>query len=253
MLDYVAPVTLLDPALDRSSPVPLYFQVARHLEAAIESGDLAVGDRLENEVALAERWGLSRPTMRQAIRHLVDKGLLVRQRGVGTEVVRRRVQRQVQLTSLYEDLQASGQEPTTEVLAHGRVAADETVAEHLGLASGTEVVHLERLRSARGVPLAILRNWLPVPVAGTISVDELEQKGLYACLRARGATVHSAQQRISARAASAEEARLLRLRRGAPLLTMERTAWDERARPVEWGAHVYDARAYSFTATLQSE
>jgi DNA-binding GntR family transcriptional regulator len=246
-------VTLQDPTLDRSSPVPLYFQVAQHLEAAIESGDLDVGDRLENEVALAERWGLSRPTMRQAIRHLVDKGLLVRQRGVGTRVVRRRVQRQVQLTSLYEDLQASGQEPTTEILAHDRVPADDAVASRLGLPAGTEVVHLERLRRARGVPLAILRNWLPVPVAGEISGEELQANGLYACLRARGSSVRSAQQRIGARAASAEEARLLDVRRGAPLLTMERIASDEQARPIEWGSHVYDARAYSFTTNLQSE
>src|SRR3978361_1991050 len=105
---------LLDPSLDRASPVPLYFQVAQHLESAVERGDLEVGDRLENEVALAERWGLSRPTMRQAIGHLVDKGLLVRQRGVGTEVVRRQVQRPVQLTSPYEDLRASGPGPPTQ-------------------------------------------------------------------------------------------------------------------------------------------
>jgi DNA-binding GntR family transcriptional regulator len=244
---------MLDPTLDRSSPVPLYFQVAQHLEAAIERGDLDVGDRLENEVALAERWGLSRPTMRQAIRHLVDKGLLVRQRGVGTQVVRRRVQRQVQLTSLYEDLLGSGQQPTTELLTHGRVPADEVVAERLGLPPGTEVVHLERLRRARGTPLAILRNWLPVPVAGAISGAELEENGLYACLRVRGSTVHSAHQRIGARAASGAEARLLGVRRGAPLLTMERTASDRRARPIEWGSHVYDASAYSFTTTLQSD
>jgi DNA-binding GntR family transcriptional regulator len=245
-------VNLLDPILDRGSPVPLYFQVAQHLEAAIERGDLRVGDRLENEVTLAERWGLSRPTMRQAIGHLVDRGLLVRQRGVGTEVVRRRVHRAVQLTSLYEDLQA-GQEPTTEVLVHERAPAEGVVAEQLGLPSGTEVVRLERLRRARGVPLAILRNWLPVPLAGSLSRSALEENGLYACLQAAGATVHSAQQRIGARAASPAEAALLDLRRGAPLLTMERTAFDERARAIEWGSHVYDARGYSFTVTLRTE
>lgn len=246
-------MNLRDPILDRGSPVPLYFQVAQHLEAAIEHGDLQVGDRLENEVTLAERWGLSRPTMRQAIGHLVDRGLLVRQRGVGTEVVRRQVQRAVQLTSLYEDLRDSGQDPTTEVIVHERAPAEGVVAEQLGLPAGTEIVRLERLRRARGVPLAILRNWLPVPLAGSISRAALEETGLYACLQAAGATVHSAQQRIGARAASPAEAALLDLRRGAPLLTMERTAFDERARAIEWGSHVYDARGYSFTVTLRSE
>jgi DNA-binding GntR family transcriptional regulator len=245
-------VTLVDPVLQRSSPVPLYFQVAQHLEAAIERGDLRVGDRLENEVTLSERWGLSRPTVRQAIGDLVDKGLLVRTRGVGTQVVRRRVQRQVQLTSLFEDLRSSGQQPTTSVLVLERAPADDEIAEHLGLPSGSEVVHIERVRRARGVPLAVLRNWLPVTVAGSIERAALEEHGLYECLRTVGAHVHSAQQRIGARAASAAEARLLEVRRGAPLLTMERSASDDRARPVEWGSHVYDARAYSFTVNLQS-
>ena len=64
---------------------PLYFQVSRQIEAAIDSGVLAPGDRLENEISLADRWGLSRPTMRRAIQELVDKGLLVRRRGIGTQ------------------------------------------------------------------------------------------------------------------------------------------------------------------------
>src|SRR6195952_297860 len=82
-----APMTELTVDLDRSSPVPLYYQVSRQIEAAIDTGELAPGDRLENEISLADRWGLSRPTMRRAIQELVDKGLLGRKRGVGTQVV----------------------------------------------------------------------------------------------------------------------------------------------------------------------
>ena len=67
--------------LDRSSPVPLYYQLAQAIEAAIRDGELAPGDRFENELALAKRLTLSRPTTRRAIQELVDKGLLVRKRG----------------------------------------------------------------------------------------------------------------------------------------------------------------------------
>jgi len=74
-------------AVDRASPVPLYFQLARQLEAAIEAGALASGSLLGNEIELAARLGLSRPTVRQAIQSLVEKGMLVRRRGVGTQVV----------------------------------------------------------------------------------------------------------------------------------------------------------------------
>ena len=74
-------------ALDRGSPVPLYFQVATRLQEQIERGELPVGGRLENEVELADRLGVSRPTMRKAIGYLVERGMLVRRRGVGTQIV----------------------------------------------------------------------------------------------------------------------------------------------------------------------
>ncbi len=99
--------------LDRSSPVPLYYQLAQAIEAAIRDGELSPGDRFENELALAKRLTLSRPTTRRAIQELVDKGLLVRKRGVGTQVVQNPVHRRVELTSLFDDLTRAGQEPTT--------------------------------------------------------------------------------------------------------------------------------------------
>ena len=73
--------------LDRTSPVPLYFQVAQAMEAAISDGRLPPGSRLDNEVYLAEQLGLSRPTMRRAMQYLVDKGVLVRRRGIGTALI----------------------------------------------------------------------------------------------------------------------------------------------------------------------
>lgn len=73
--------------IDRSSPIPLYYQVAVRVEDAIRSGAIAPGTRLEGELVLAERLGVSRPTVRQALRHVADKGLVVRHRGVGTIVV----------------------------------------------------------------------------------------------------------------------------------------------------------------------
>ena len=236
--------------LDRSSPVPLYFQVSRQIEAAIERGDLEPGDRLENEIGLADRWGLSRPTMRRAIEELVDKGLLVRRRGIGTQVVHGRVKRKMELTSLFDDLARSGQQPTTEVLLHETVPVDGHVAERLGLPAGAEVVHLQRLRSSGGEPLAVMRNRLPVELAGSFSTEQLRTRGLYELIRATGVHLRVAAQRIGARGASAAEARLLAVRRGAPLLTMERTTYDGTGRAVELGSHVYQAETYSIEMTV---
>ncbi|GAA5185649.1 myo-inositol degradation transcriptional regulator [Rugosimonospora acidiphila] len=235
--------------LDRSSPTPLYFQAARELERAIETGVLDAGQRLNNEVDLANQLGLSRPTLRRAIQELVDKGLLVRKRGVGTQVVHGHVKRSVALTSLYDDLSTSGAEPSTKVLLHELTPASAPVAEALAMTAGDEVVHLERLRFTRGEPLAILRNWLP-PSLVTFTADDLADEGLYELLRNSGVHMRIARQRIGARAASTRESRLLNERRNACLLTMERVTYNDTGRAIEFGTHVYRAETYSFETTL---
>lgn len=235
--------------LDRSSPVPLYFQVARQIEQAIEHGQLQPGSRLGNEIQLADDYGLSRLTMRRAIQELVNKGLLVRKRGVGTQVVRGQVRRPVELTSLYDDLDRANQHPSTKVLVHETVPAPDEVAIALGLAPGSDVVRLERLRLTANEPLAIMRNWLPVGIA-RFDTAELADRGLYALLRASGVNIRVASQQIGARAAKAAETGLLGIRRGAPVLTMQRTAYDDSGSAVEYGTHVYRSDTYSFEITL---
>ena len=236
--------------LDRSSPMPLWSQLASQLESAIERGDLRPGQRLDNEVDLAERCGLSRPTVRRAIEDLVAQGLLVRRRGVGTQVVQTPVKRPLELSSLHDDLASSGRRPTTRVLACDMVPADDTVATALGLRAGEPVVALERLRSARDEPLAILRNWLPADL-GELSAELLADQGLYALLRRYGVHLRIANQRIGATTSRT------RTRRGSSaaaegdaLVTMERLSYDDTGRPVELGRHLYRADSYSFEITV---
>lgn len=245
----VARMSDLAVSVDRSSPVPLYFQVARQLEDAIRSETLPPGSRLDNEIHLAERLGLSRPTVRQAIAYLVDRGLLVRKRGVGTQVVHSKVRRPLELTSLYDDLSNAGAVPTTTVHLLDEIDADEAVADALAVPTGTRVVRLDRVRHAEGRPLALLTNYLPT---GLLDLDAatLEAKGLYQLLREHGVHLHLAKQAIGARTASAREAGQLGERRGAALLTMTRIAYDTTGRVVEYGTHVYRASRYTFELTL---
>ncbi|GHI03274.1 GntR family transcriptional regulator [Streptomyces cellostaticus] len=235
--------------LDRTSPVPLYYQLAQQLEAAIEHGILAPGNLLGNEVDLSVRLGLSRPTVRQAIQSLVDKGLLVRRRGVGTQVVHSQVKRPLELSSLYDDLESAGQGPTTRVLRNERVPASADVAAALGIAEGAEVVVLERLRCTHGQPVAFLCNYLPAALL-ELDTERLESTGLYRMMRSAGITLHSARQSVGARSATDEEAALLDEKEGAALLTMQRTAYDDTGRPVEYGSHVYRASRYAFDFQL---
>ncbi|MFI5569792.1 GntR family transcriptional regulator [Streptomyces sp. NPDC051740] len=242
-------LSTLDFTLDRGSPVPLYHQLAQQLEAAIEQGVLAPGNLLGNEVDLSVRLGLSRPTVRQAIQSLVDKGLLVRRRGVGTQVVHSQVRRPLELSSLYDDLETAGQGPTTRVIRNETVRAPADVAVALGLAEGAEVVLLERLRRTHAQPVALLCNYLPSGLLG-LDGSRLEATGLYRMMRSAGITLHSARQTVGARAATAAEASRLDEKEGAALLTMQRTAYDDTGRPVEYGTHVYRASRYSFDFQL---
>lgn len=236
--------------LDRSSPVPLYYQIAENFKKAIEDGMLQPGDRLDNELDLTEKLGVSRPTVRQAVQRLVEEGLVVRRRGIGTVVQPPRILRSVALTSLYDDLLATHRHPETAVLGAAEVEAEAEVAGFLGLRPGDMVLSVERLRFADGTPLALMHNYLPAGLLRGRAEEVLEKAGLYGLLCAQGVRLHTGQQVIGARQATAREAKLLQAPRGATVLTMHRTTADVSGKPVEYGSHAYLADRYSFQMTL---
>ena len=240
---------LPDVVVNRSSPVPLYFQVAQQIEGAIHDGKLAPGDRISNEVALADQLGLSRPTIRQAIQTLVDKGLLVRKRGVGTQVVNAPIRRTVELTSLYDDLTRSGLTPTTSVLGLQLVDPDDVARQRLNISAGERVWRLDRLRAAKGEPLALMCNVVPSSVTD-LSLVDLSRVGLYEHFRGQAINLRVAHQVIGARTVDSREAKLLGGRKGDPVLTMERTSYDDQGRAVEYGLHLYRPDRYAYETTL---
>lgn len=235
--------------IDRSSPVPLYFQISRRLEEAVEKGELTPGERLPNEIEFAGSLSISRPTMRQALDHLVEKGMLTRKRGVGTQVANAQVRRRVALTSLHDDLAAAGRRPETRVLHLDPACVDRHAARALGVAGDAPLVYLERLRLADGQPLAILRNWLPARFAD-LTADDLQEHGLYQLMGRRNARPAVAKQRITAVPAGATEAKLLGTKRNAPLISMQRTAFDAAGHAVEFADNVYRADLYAIEVTV---
>lgn len=238
--------------LDPSSPVPLYYQAATQLERLIREGALPPGEMLEGEVELAERFEVSRPTMREALKLLVDKGLLVRQRGVGTVVASMPIHRPLALTSLHKDLRRAGRTPTTRVLSLERVPCPEEAREALQLAPDEDVWALRRVRFADGEPIALMRNLLP---AGAVELDagELEDGSLYELLRRQGVRLHSARQWIGAAAATDEQAERLGVEPGAPLVSATRISYDAAGTPLEHAYVLYPAHAYTFEMTLRVE
>ena len=240
----------LDITLERNSPVPLYHQLAQSIEHAINTGALSPGDRLENELSLTSRLGLSRPTARQAIQELVKKGMLVRKRGVGTQVVRSQFRRDERLSSFNEDLTKAGMVPGTRLLEYSVGKLNQDVRDAIDAESVTDktFIKIRRLRLADDVPLAILTNYLPSHF--DIKEADLTNKGLYACLRGIGVNLKIGHQRISARLMTDEEAGLLDAGTPAAGLTVDRIAYDDVGQFVEFGRHLYHAAHYSIQSSL---
>ncbi len=242
-------VNVIPVSIDRSSPIPLYHQLAEQLTAAVEDGTLQPGDPFENELALAARLDLSRPTVRRAIAELVSRGLLVRRRGIGTTVASQVIHRRDELTSLYDDMARRGQKPTTSVVEVRSGEVNEVAATALGLPVETPLLYVERLRLAGKTPTALMHNWLP-PQFADLTEAELGRESLYALLRTRGVRPVVAHQTIGARRPTARERKLLGLAAGDPLLTMTRRAYDGSGAAVEYGDHSYRYDQYAFDITV---
>ncbi len=244
--------TSLPVVVDRTSPVPLYHQLAEQWTAAIRSGTLKPGDPFENELALVARLRLSRPTVRRAMDELVRQGLLVRRRGVGTHVASTVVHRREAFTPLFEELVSSGKHPRTDVLRLQASRPNPEAAEALGLGPETPLTYLERLRHADGRPLAILRSWLP-PRFSDVTAADFADNGLYDVLGWRGAVQTVARQQVGARIPTGRERRLLDLPRHSAVLGVTWLSHDADGKALEYGQHTYRGDGHVLDNTLRRE
>jgi len=237
--------------INRSSGAPLYVQIADPIEKAILSGELAAGTLIEDEISMAQRLKVARPTARRALQELTTKGLITRRRGVGTRVTPPHVHRPMKLSSLNEDLIRAGLNPTTKTLSYEIRESTADEAEELQIKTGDSLVSITRLRYADKHPLALMANLIPFDIAPTW--HDLNEKGLYECLREKDIEIATATQEIGAREASESEAETLEEETGAPLLVMRRVARTDDGRVVEVGDHLYRASLYSFRFSLFSQ
>ena len=143
-------------------PVPLHHQVYLHLKAALDSGEIAPGDRLPPERELCGRYGCSLITIRRALTELAREGRIERTRGRGTFALKPRIERDFADTlSFSEEMQRRGLDPETRLVAARPESAGEVVAQALDLEVGSPIVYLERLRVAGGEPLLLEQVHLP--------------------------------------------------------------------------------------------
>jgi len=233
-------------------PVPLYYQIKTRLREAIEAGELRPGDRVPSERELTQRFQVSRMTARQALTELEAEGYLQRIQGKGTFVALPKVEQPLaSLTSFTEEMRRLGMQPGAQVRSVREVAAGRMVGALLGIPETEPVVRLERLRLADGQPMALEVSHIPSRLVPGLVNRDLSAVSLYEVLeRVYHIRLVRASQSLEAVAAGAQEAEVLQVREGAPLLLLERVARDETGQAVEYVRSLYRGDRYRFVADL---
>jgi GntR family transcriptional regulator len=213
---------------------PLYLRVREALRARIEAGEWPPESPFPTDAELMAEYGVSRTTVREAVLALAQEGLLSRRQGRGTFIAAAKfVDELSALTGFTEEMESRRLSPRARVVSQETVVLERRQAELLGLPAGSPAYRIVRLRLVRDVPLEIETAVLPLDLGLRLLQANLEEEGYYPLLEQRhGIRISEAEETIEARLASADEARLLGLQRGAAVIVRERVTWDESGRAV---------------------
>lgn len=218
--------------VDRRSALPLWAQVHADLERRLRAGEFA--GSFPGELALVGQYGVSRHTVREALRRLRESGLVEAGRGRAPRVVETEItQPQGSLYSLFASVRSAGHSQRSIVRALD-ARADGTVATRLGLEESTPLVYLERIRLVDEEPLAMDRAWLPARIAAPLLDVDFSSTSLYGELRERcGVRLTGGRELIRAAVPTAAEQVLLGISDRTAVLAIDRTG-ELRGQPVEW-------------------
>jgi len=206
-----------------AGPVSKTAQLRSILEELVTTS-LAPHAAIPPERKLMTRYGVSRSTVREAIRQLVEEGVLYRVQGKGTFVAGERVQSDLHLASFTEDMRRRGLVPATIVRSSRLIEAPLAVRAALGLGAGALVLEIERLRLADGTPMALERGYYPAELLPELGEKDLT-RSLYATFATEyGLRIDNAEQAVWAEAADVQIAGTLGIAAGAPVMVFRRTS-----------------------------
>ena len=167
--------------VDKSSPVPLYFQISEAMFDGIKKVQLDPSTRIPPEDQLARIFGVSKMTMRQALGKLVSDGVLIRRKGSGTFISEKKIEREAtRLIGFYEDIKKKGLKPSSRVIEKKVVKAETKLMEKLRLEKGDPIIKIIRVRLANEIPLAVNYAYIPEKRCMGLLEEELSQDSLSA-------------------------------------------------------------------------
>ncbi|MCQ2009068.1 GntR family transcriptional regulator [Sporolactobacillus sp. STSJ-5] len=241
--------------IDRKSPVPMYYQIEQYIEQLIENRNLKSGDQIPSEREFTDQFHVSRMTVRQAVMNLVHSGVLIRIKGKGTFVSdQNKIEKSLLgLNGFSEDMISRGMKPGSIMLSFTRVCASVKVADHLALDEHDDVFEIKRTRLADDEPMAIETSYIPVKMVPNLTEEQVSPSLYQYIERQCGLPFDHAIQSIEASVVTAEEAKVLDIPKGSPILLIERCSYLKNGCPIELTKSLFRADRYKFMATLPRE
>ena len=233
--------------------LPKYHQLAAILREKIDNGEWEPRSAIPSERQLETLYDVSRTTIREAIDHLVRQGYLYREHGRGTYVSPQKLQKvMLELTSFSEDLMRRGIQPGQIIRSLEWVIPNPKILQKLELPPSTKVLRIERIRLGDGVPIGLQTSYLALREGQEITREELETQGsLYTILQEKLRIIPSeADETLEVTLATPDEAALLEIVEGAPLLLSERVLFAQDRHPVEFVKILYRGDRYRYIVRL---
>ncbi|QNQ80901.1 GntR family transcriptional regulator [Lactobacillus sp. PV034] len=227
---------------------PIYIKIHNQIKRDIENKKYKVGERIPAERHLAQQFNVSRMTLRQAIKTLEDEGILERRLGSGTYVASQKVQEKMSgIMSFTEIMRANGQIPTNKLISYRITKPSLSEKEKLKIDDDTSVLRMERVRSADNIPICYEVAAIPSPLIAEFSKDEIASS-LYKTLEnAGGYKIGNVIENIGAAVANENDAKLLSINKGDPLVTRRQITELSNGQPFEYVLASYVADRFEFT------
>lgn len=227
----------LNEKIDFNGHIPFYLQLKGFLQRRIAEGVWKPNDMLPSEAQLCSAYEISRTVVRQALREMEYEGLVYRRKGKGTFVAEPKILESLaqRLTGFHQDMAEQGLTTSDEVLFLGVVPADGKAADFLKLDAGVDVVKLRRLRYVEGKPIALVTTYLPASLCEKMLAADFRDQSLYTFLEKEcGVVIDHGRRMIEAVVANEEEASLMGVKKGAPMVLLDSISYMEDGTPVEY-------------------
>lgn len=242
-------------AIDRESPVPLYFQLKNIIDEGIKKKILKPGECLPTELEFSKYFNLSRTTVRQSLTSLATEKQVYRIKSKGTFIAQPKIDLHYisSAESFNSQIIMSGRVPKTIVLYENIEQCNSEIASALNIKSKDKIIRITRLRFSDDTPIVIARSYHPIDVCEDILKYDLEKESLIEVFSKKSETrVVKVCRTIEAIGASKEDSKLLEINKGFPLQSFKSTSFNKNGRIVEYCESVYRGDKNKFSVEIKT-